>query len=230
MISIDLAEALERELPSALLLLGPDLRKKTLAVHLQELHTIAEVDRLWVSWLSVEAVGRVQAFALTAPHGKLRVVVIDLHRATSAALNRLLKLLEEPPETVRFVLLAREEPLATIRSRAQVITFGQGSDSGLSEAQAKARSAALAALKAARSGDFSLLRTAMRDWGAGDSQMLSCWCEERLSGCWNVFTATDSTAGTQFARRLLAALAANSSARPRLAARTALEVASRMER
>lgn len=226
-----LREQLEKELPQVTLLLGPDKSgRKTFAWSLLERHVPHGVDRMWVSRLDIAAVSRIQGFAFTAPHGKLRMVVIELLWASSAALNRLLKLLEEPPETVKFILVARKDPLPTIRSRAEVVTFGISPQDTLSEAQMRSRSAVLAAIKAARSGDSALLRSAMRDWSALDSQMLVGWCSERLSGRWTVFEATDVSTSMQFAQKLLGALTANRHARPRLGARTALEAASRMER
>jgi hypothetical protein len=226
-----LREQLQLSLPSVLLLLGPEhTGKKTFAWELALLHAPIGEDRLWISHLNIPAVARVHTFAYLAPVRAPKVAVIVLTMASSAALNRLLKLLEEPPETVRFVLVARKEPLDTIRSRAEVLTFGVGSDPRLSERESASKTAALNAIRAAQAQDSSLLRTALRNWGAEDSKMLAQWCEERVSGRWRHYVVTDVSADEGFAQRLLAGLTANRAARPRLAARTALEAASRTEK
>jgi hypothetical protein len=219
---------LEQNLPPVTLLLGPEHSgKKTLADKLLNKHAGAQ-DRMWVPWLSMEAGDRVQHFALVSPCGKLRVIVINLKGASSPALNRLLKLLEEPPPTVRFILVSRTEPLPTIRSRSQVVACVPEPEDP--EAAAKAKATVLSALKAALAGDRALLSAALRNWTPEDSVMLFRWCEEKYSGRWRIFQSGDSQASQQFARRLLTALDANRGARPRLAARTALEAASRMEK
>lgn len=215
-------------LPPVTLLLGPEHSgKKTLANSLLIHHARVLLDRLWVKHLSLDAGQQIQRFCQTAPFGRLKVVVIALTGATSAALNRMLKLLEEPPDTVRFILIARKEPLATIRSRSQVVVCAPQPEDA--EQISRARSAALAALKSALSGDSSLLSMALKNWSAEDSSMLSRWCLEKMSGKWRTFDPLDSKASRKFAQRLHAALDANRMARPRLAARTALEVAARME-
>lgn len=221
-----LAEQLREELPPVTLLLGPEgSGKQALARELSRIHA-HPADRLWVSWLSIEKAGAIQRVAYVAPVGKCKVIVIVLALATSAALNRLLKLLEEPPETVRFILVATREPPVTIRSRSQVVTFAQPGEDG----SAPAKSTVLTAIRAAQSGDRAQLATALKAWEAEDSRMLTCWCQERLSGRWHVFHKSDSAASEKFARALLAGLTANRGARPRLAARTALEAASGVEK
>ncbi|MEZ5175232.1 MAG: DNA polymerase III subunit gamma/tau [Acidimicrobiia bacterium] len=69
---------------------------------------------------------RVNASTVTAVEGSRRVYILDeAHMLTRAAGNALLKILEEPPEHVIFVL-ATTEPyklLDTIRSRAQRFDF-----------------------------------------------------------------------------------------------------------
>lgn len=222
-----LRDQLELDLPPVTLLLGPYRSgKKTYAQHLIYTHTDGPVDRLWVPLLTMEAAEEVQHFAYVAPVGKLRVAGVVLVRASSGALNRMLKLLEEPPETVRFILVSEGSALGTIRSRAQVVTFGTTAE-GLSAEELKAKTAALTAIKAALSADSSLLRTALRVWGAEDSHMLARWAEEKLSGRWGAYSPADTSADRGFAQRLLAGLAANRAARPKLAARTALEAAAR---
>lgn len=223
-----LAEQLTLSLPPVTLLLGPEHSgKKHLASELLVTHARMLPDRLWIRHLSIDAVLQVQRFAQTSPFGRSKVVVIDLYLASSLALNRMLKLLEEPPPDVRFILLARKPPLDTIRSRSQVVTLAPAQED--EERAAKSRASALAALKAAQAGDNMLLSVALKNWSAEDSSMLSRWCKEKLSGRWRTFDPLDSRAGSKFAQRLLAALDASRMARPRLAARTALEAASRME-
>lgn len=114
-------------LPAATLLLGPEGTGKwslalVLAGHLlyQDDDVLALKDPL-----VTEHVRHVQAFCRTAasgPHGKL--VILGLDDAQAGAQNALLKLLEEPPDGVRLILVAGEPPLPTIVSRSCVKRCG----------------------------------------------------------------------------------------------------------
>ncbi len=118
---------LERDLPPVTLLIGPhSVGKWTMARHLVTHHHIHPADALFVeSGLTIDGVRTVIALAHRAPVGAYKVVVSRLDTAVSInALSGLLKVLEEPPATCRFILTSPPEPLSTIRSRATVFRLG----------------------------------------------------------------------------------------------------------
>lgn len=122
-----------------------------------------------------------------------RFVIISLDGASEQAQNMLLKVLEEPPEQVRFFLVASQPVLPTVLSRAQCFPFGLLPQddiveilmrNGMSERAARqaapagagqvgpamrgtsqqARAAMLSVLRALATGSLSELQHAMRDW------------------------------------------------------------------
>lgn len=123
-------EELQRELPRVTLLLGPpSVGKWALAQHLAVHHKVLKVDLREIEYLTAEHARDLKAFASVAPFGKMKLVLINLERASEVALNALLKLLEEPPPIIRFVLVASGKVLPTIVSRAAIYRCGVLSDS-----------------------------------------------------------------------------------------------------
>lgn len=114
-------EALEAELPPATLLSGPaSIGKRTLVRHLAVHHRVGPYDQSTTpAPLTVDTVRRLRSFVHTAPFGAFRLVMIHLDEASVQAQNALLKILEEPPATVKFLLTASRSPLSTIMSRCQ---------------------------------------------------------------------------------------------------------------
>lgn len=124
---------LEQGLPSVALLRGSEsVGKWTLAEYLCEYHKIKEIDIKRVPKLTVDEVKEIRRFSSTSPFGKLKVVIIrldgseysPLREANPAALNAMLKLLEEPPKTVKFILTSSKPTLVTIESRAHLYRCG----------------------------------------------------------------------------------------------------------
>jgi len=126
-------QQLERELPPVALLRGPrSVGKWTLAMHLVEHHRIARVDRfLHDGPLGVLTVRAIIDFVGIAPFGKRKISVLTLDGASEPAFNALLKVLEEPPVTARFVLTAAGPLPATVLSRAQIYQLGLLADAEL---------------------------------------------------------------------------------------------------
>jgi len=212
-------EALKRGLPPATLLLGPDLEQMVrLARYAKNEHGVVQADLIIARHLSAADARNLVKFAGTAPFGPFKLVIAVLDGATPQAQNILLKVLEEPPETIRFILVATARPLPTIVSRCQVIVgpptgFGDGTAIG------KVFDAVIAALKAARAGDLAGLDTALDGWGDVHHSALCALLTEAAAGR----TPLDShgLSATQ-ARRLLGALGRYDGAHPRLAAHAAL--------
>lgn len=99
----------------------------------------------------------------------LRFFVVDgADRLTLAASNALLKTLEEPPPTSRFVLLAENyhEVMPTIRSRCGRVTFARLPESILVSMLQRHEPDATKALVCARIADGSIGR-AIQYWGSG---------------------------------------------------------------
>ena len=136
----------------------------------------------------VEDVGRLITEASRSPvEGPRKVIVADrFHTANAEAVGRLLKTLEEPPESTIIVLLAEEIPddQITIASRCVTVRFqavphhavvqwlvGQGAD------DAQADTLALAA-----GGDLRRAEDLLRDPGVGERHRLWGAAPGRLDG------------------------------------------------
>lgn len=106
------------------LLLGPSsVGKHTLARQLlRELP--APVYGLEFERLTSEIARDLQSWAATGTSRVRKVAVVGLDGASEQACNQLLKLLEEPPPYVTFVLTASQRPLPTIISRSIVVHLG----------------------------------------------------------------------------------------------------------
>lgn len=117
---------MEAGLPPVSLLVGPEsVGKKTLVREVLGFHKVAPVDVWWQGTVTAESVRDVKGFVGTGPmSGPVKVAVLGVDGGSSGALNGLLKVLEEPPETARFVLVGTKMPLATIVSRAFVFRCG----------------------------------------------------------------------------------------------------------
>lgn len=92
--------------------------------------------------ISVEEVRKMKSFfALSAADGGQRTAIIDsLDEMNTAAANALLKLLEEPPANVTFLLVAHQPArlLPTIRSRCRELRLSPLSPSDLADALTQA--------------------------------------------------------------------------------------------
>lgn len=76
--------------------------------------------------ISIDDIRALQDILYETPAGKYKVCIItDIHRLHTAAANALLKILEEPPPHLIFILTAEEQHsvLPTIISRARVLTL-----------------------------------------------------------------------------------------------------------
>ena len=170
-------------------------------------------DCLRISVLTAAQARTACRFAGIAPFGSLKVIAACTDDASAQAQNILLKVLEEPPDTVRFILVATARPLPTIMSRCQVISV-PGEDSAPVAGQ-KVNAQVAAALNAAIAGDLRGLDAALAGWG--DAQHAALQIE--LTG--KALSAPDARERLD-ARRTLGALGRFSGAHPRLAAHAAL--------
>lgn len=201
------------------LLLGPEsVGKYTLARHvisaqLADRHSVSLCEHL-----TSDGAREIQHWLLRAPmSGKHSYVLIDLDGASSQACNQLLKILEEPPDYARFVLVSSTGTLPTIASRATVLRCGLLTTAQVEEvlalrgmsADAARRAAPLGggrvgpALQAAHDGpakarvsralralaarDQPGLSTALREWDDAAHELLGMWAAELACGRWRVF-------------------------------------------
>ncbi len=120
--------AFKQGLPTTALLLGPaSVGKRTLINHYVRKHGIFPSDAV-KPVLTPETARDLHRFFGTAPFGPSKVAILNLDRASSASLNVLLKLLEEPPKASSFLMFATNAPLLTIQSRAMTLRCNYLSD------------------------------------------------------------------------------------------------------
>lgn len=118
-------ESLESRLPVVTLLRGPaSVGKWTLATYLIQFHGFYGVDIRVVEKLDMAAARDIVSFASRAPFGLSKVSLIQLDGATDQVLTTLLKLLEEPPRYIKFILVASRPVLDTVVSRCSVVNLG----------------------------------------------------------------------------------------------------------
>ena len=87
-----------------------------------------------------EALKIVKSLALKSYEGGYKVMLIWMaEKMSTAAANKLLKLIEEPPEKTVFILIAEDEEqiINTIRSRCQVLHFPPLAEDAIAEALVK---------------------------------------------------------------------------------------------
>lgn len=198
-------------LPPALLLLGPGSWDAAMALF--EAHRSSFSTR--VEKLDVTSARHVRAQAYIRPFGReVKVILIGLDGASAAAQDILLKVLEEPPGYIRFILAASLPPLDTVVSRCRVLVQGQAPEPGADPETDAARQAVAAAVRAARDGHAELLVTATSKWGDAHTAQLRAWAAERAADRWLQFDEDFITGvSTGQALAILAALTAYSGSR-----------------
>jgi hypothetical protein len=237
-------------LPPVTLLRGPrSVGKRTLAEALVKHHGGLSLETRTILTLSMDEAREVKSLCERAPMGPLRGFIIRLDGASEHVLNAMLKVLEEPPDSARFLLLAEGPVLPTIASRSVTYRMGLLSDAEMGAVLAQqgmvgtplasavmtgrgqvdkatglydieaARSRVLAVIKAIGVKDRALLEKALPDWGPDTHQLLVTWCVEAVTGRWRVFSARDASGVVGAPMELLTRLRFN--ARPKLMVRVA---------
>lgn len=118
--------ALHAHLPPVTLITGPpSVGKWTLGQHLAAYYQVGLVDQAeYPDGLDTDAARGLVCFVSTAPFGAFKLARVRLDGSSDAALNILLKTLEDPPGNARFILTAAGTVLPTIASRASRIHLG----------------------------------------------------------------------------------------------------------
>src|ERR1044072_1522162 len=156
----DAVAALRRELPPVTLLIGPpSVGKWTLTHHLADHHQVGMVDRaIYPDGLNADAARSLISFSGRPPCGPSKLVPARLDHSSDAALNALLKTLEEPPPTARFLLThsctltGRSSVPPTVVSRAHRYFLGLLSNEEVRDVLIGTGMSATAATKAAALG------------------------------------------------------------------------------
>jgi DNA polymerase-3 subunit gamma/tau len=105
---------------------APEASKKALKAALAAAETAIKLEALVPETTPVFQIRAVEYWARLAPSGKVKVIVIEeADRMLDASRNALLKILEEPPESLQFALVTsqRSALMATILSRVRPYAF-----------------------------------------------------------------------------------------------------------
>lgn len=213
---------LEAHLPQVLSLVGPSsIGKRTLAIYLGQFHGIDPVDSMeFRVFFTVEKAKQLREFALTVPFGEKKLAIVHIDKAPEASLNDMLKLLEEPPSYMHFILLMTKATLPTIMSRSE--TFGLAPlepeeltsvltrFNGMSEGPASrvsfagrvdeakelyegvnSKVSALAVLRAVESKDIMLFKRSFKGVDDLAARMIERGLLEAATGRWEFFAPSD---------------------------------------
>lgn len=241
---------LEKILPPVTLLQGPDsIGKRTLSHHLAAHHGALGVDLLVLDWLSTGSAREVVWSSHTAPHGRMKLVLMNLDGATDAAQNVLLKTLEGPPGNFKVIMRASEPVMPTITSRAHVFQMGLLSEIDLYQilvakgmtsvsAQNCARAGCgqvqraiasgvedfrkvivLNIVKAFAQGDRNLFNHSLDDATEDVLELLRTWAHEANTGRWRIFNP-DSCFGIQARMLRRMMIELNKGIRPKILLKT----------
>lgn len=216
------AAMLREHLPQVALLLGPSsIGKRTLAEHLADFHRIPDSDRfITPNPLSIAAARGVISFVGTRPFGAFKLVIGRLDDASRPALNALLKTLEEPPPSARFLLTCTRPTLPTVMSRCHVYRLGllttdqvaavlvqrgmspdaagkaaavsRGQVSNALRQRASGREEALAVLKAVADRDGVAFTAAFRTFDEAAAEHLQLLLTEAATGNWLNYRTADT--------------------------------------
>lgn len=97
--------------------------KWSAAEQLRKDRSILNTDVLRVKSLTADAARSIVDFSYTSPVGKERMTIVRIPHTSTRAIQTLLKVLEDAPDSISFVLLSSAMPIDTIVSRSQVRKF-----------------------------------------------------------------------------------------------------------
>jgi hypothetical protein len=248
------AEALSSQLPPVSIITGPpSVGKRLIAAYAAMVNNVSRVDFTEVVRLTVDEANRVKKFMSVQPMEGFRYAVIDLDSASSAATDKLLVTLENPPSYAKFALISSGRPPRTIQTRASRFTVGLLEPEELLTILVKkgiplnqatklsklgrvdlalsaysdiaAKNTAINVLDAVESGDRILLMQAYKAVDEKAANMIITAWEEAASQQWKIFDSSSlgAFASRSAALKLLAAWSTMADARPQLAVRTVLE-------
>ena len=247
-------EALSSQLPPVSIITGPpSVGKRLIAAYAAMTHNIARVDFTEVFRLTVGEATRVKKFIEVQPMSKYKYALIDLDAASPAAVDDLLKSLEEPPSYARFALISSKRVPHKLLTRGHKYTVGLlNSDDlksillakGVSAAEADrlsrlgrvdlaldayadvaARTCAINVLQSVEANDYELFVQAFKAVDEKAANILIAILQESAAQNWKLVNPEylGVFAKKNAALTILSAWSNVSSARPQLAVRAALE-------
>lgn len=95
----------------------------TEAERIRKEKSVGNTDVLRVRKLTATAASDIVNFSLFAPIGEEKLCIIRLPSSTTKAVHTLLKILEDAPDFMTFILISKEMPIETIVSRSHVRLF-----------------------------------------------------------------------------------------------------------
>lgn len=249
----DTWDRLRAELPPVVLLRGPrSVGKHTMAKALVAHHGALTYETRDIDPLTSELAREIKLLCTKVPMGPMRAFIIAIDTATEAALNTMLKTLEEPPPFARFILLAEQPTLVTIASRSVVCPMGLLSDDAMRALLSHrgmvgtplelailkgggqvdtatggmdleaGRAKVVSVINALSRRDVDLLNEAMSEWSDEAHALLRVWCTEAVTRRWRVFNETEAF-GLGVSTPFDLLRRLDYNARPKLTARVAVE-------
>lgn len=246
--------ALSSQLPPVSIITGPpSVGKRLIAAHAAISNSVARVDFTEVSRLTVSEASRIKDFMQTQPMDHLKFALIDVDSASDAAVNDLLKSLEEPPKYARFSIISSRKLPSVLRTRGHKYSVGLLAPSelttilvnkGLSHNEAEkvnklgrvdlalqayhdsaARATALTVLQSVLSNDYILFSQAYKAVDDKAARTIIAILEESASQNWKLFNPDylGLFSEKRVALAVLSSWSTVASARPQLAVRAALE-------
>ena len=246
--------ALSSQLPPVSIITGPpSVGKRMIATYAAITNNVARVDFTEVAQLTVAEATRIKKFMATQPLGDFKFALINLDSASTAAVNDLLKSLEQPPDYARFSLISSNRVPPTLLTRGHKYTVGLLNpdelleillNKGLPENEARkvcklgrvdlalqaysdiaAKSTALTVLQAVETNDYPLFVQAYKSVDEKTANMIVALLEESATQRWKIFSPEylGAFSNKKVALTILSAWSNVSSARPQLAVRAALE-------
>lgn len=147
--------------------------------------SVAGID--WSMHWDLDAAGArgIRQAAYMMPPGRRRVFAVNLDGTSWLVQNILLKAVEEPPPTTRFVLAKADLPVKTLVGRCRVLVLSGSADQPAADPRDMASVGT--AIKAARARNAPLLAQVVRNWTAAHVRLLETWAAEAASGRWQTF-------------------------------------------
>lgn len=211
------------DLPYVSLIRGnlSDSLKLELVNKVIETYKILPEDILKIEYLNTDSVKDIQSFCARVPFGKLKLVSIDMKDVSERNQNSILKILETPPECVKFILFTEINLLETVESRSLIFDM-QCSTSSFS---LEDKNLVLEALNACKHKDSDKLDSVLKSWTEGAHKLLLKWALEARSGKFEIFSF-EETLGLGLSENLpdslIVALSVLDNARPKIVVKSIL--------
>lgn len=218
-----LVSELEVSLPQVSFFLGPrSVGKTTTAFYLASFHGIADTDFLYVPDLNSDSAETIRFLSAVPPRDGLRLIVVDLDSSRDTDKDSLLRVIEEPAVTTKFILISSHAVSTSLLSRGLTFRFPLLSTEAVEEIlrgalsesanvgrlayssggqvfralqsfkDSEVRSEVVQLLRAFSSGDLALPPRSIQVWTYRHNRFLEIWCHEILTTRWRVFSPQET--------------------------------------